>query len=71
MNNLNEYLKMERNLDLEKDMKLDKRIQDWVAGCVRAGCVGWPGSKETYDRELNRAQGGPWGEDMWMRRYER
>jgi len=70
MNNLNLYLKMQRDLDLEEERKLDKRIQDWAAGCVRAGCVGWPGSEETYDRQLDREQDGPWGDNKWLRRYE-
>ena len=71
MNNLKAYLKIERKNDLEEAVVLDKRIQSWMAFCEWEGRVGWPGSQESEDRELERAQGGLWGQDWWVKRYER
>jgi len=63
MNELKAYYTLERKREREMALVLSQSIQIWMMWCEYEGGVGWPGSKETNDRELERAQGGIWAQD--------
>lgn len=71
MENLKNFVEMDREKYAEEQREFNRRIQRWGDDCDNADCIGWPGSELKRDVELEIGQGGHWGNDRLPERYDR